>query len=46
MNISKEIGPYTHLCEDFGRINTRGILFGTISKSYSERVIAVGKALA
>lgn len=46
MNMSKEIGPDAHLSEDFGRINTRVISFGTISKSYSERVIAVGEALA
>jgi len=43
-NMLKEIGPYTHLCEDLGRIKRRGISLGTISKSYSERVIAVGEA--
>ena len=43
-NILKEVGPYTNLCEDLGRIKRRGISFGTISKSYSDRVIAVGEA--
>lgn len=43
-NLLEEIGPYTNLCENSGRIKRRGISFGTISKSYSERVIAVGEA--
>jgi len=38
------MGPYTNLCTDIGRIKRRGISFGTISKSYSDRVIAVGEA--
>jgi digeranylgeranylglycerophospholipid reductase len=43
-HILEEVGPYTNLCTDIGRIKRRGISFGAISKSYSDRVIAVGEA--
>ena len=43
-NILEEVGPYTNICSDIGKVKRRGISFGTISKSYSERVIAVGEA--
>lgn len=40
----KEVGSYTNICNDTGRIKRRGISFGTISKSYSDRILAVGEA--
>ena len=43
-NILKEVGQYTNICNDIGRIKRRGISFGTISKSYSDRILAVGEA--
>lgn len=43
-NILKEVGQYTNICEDIGRIKRRGISFGTISKSYSDRILVVGEA--
>lgn len=43
-NILNEVGQYTNICEDIGRIKRRGISFGTISKSYSNRIVAVGEA--
>lgn len=43
-SILSRIGPYTNICTDIGRVKRRGIAYGTISKSYSDRVIAVGEA--
>lgn len=42
--ILSRIGPYRNICSETGKVKRRGIAFGTISRSYSERVIAVGEA--
>ncbi len=43
-NILARIGPYTNICTDIGRVKRRGIAYGAIPRSYSNRVIAVGEA--
>jgi len=43
-HILKEVGEYTNICNDSSRIKRRGISFGTIDKSYSDRIVAVGEA--
>jgi len=43
-NLLTEIGPYTNLCSDNGVIKRKGIAFGCINKSYTDRIIAIGEA--
>lgn len=43
-NIITEFNHNDDLCTEIGAIKRRGIAFGTIHKSYSDRIIAVGEA--
>ncbi|MEQ9619579.1 MAG: NAD(P)/FAD-dependent oxidoreductase [Deltaproteobacteria bacterium] len=43
-HILSRIGPYRNICSETGKVKRRGIAFGTISRSYSDRVVAVGEA--
>ncbi len=43
-NLLTEIGPYTNLCSDNGVIKRKGIAFGCINKSYTDRIIVIGEA--
>ena len=43
-NILSEVNHYSDPCTEIENAKRRGIAFGSISKSYSERIIAVGEA--
>ncbi len=43
-NLLSTIGDYTNICTDLGKVKRRGIAFGTINKSFSDRVVVVGEA--
>ena len=42
--ILSEIGKYTEICSERNGVKRRGIAFGTIPRSYSDRIIVIGEA--
>jgi digeranylgeranylglycerophospholipid reductase len=43
-NILSAIGDYSDPCSELNKVKRRGIAFGTIARSYTDRIIVVGEA--
>jgi geranylgeranyl reductase family protein len=43
-NTLSKVTPYTDSCMEINKIKRKGIAFGTIPRSYSNRIIAIGEA--
>jgi digeranylgeranylglycerophospholipid reductase len=43
-NVLSNVSTYSDPCADMGMIKRRGIAFGAIPRSYSDRIVAVGEA--
>ncbi|HEX9665655.1 MAG TPA: NAD(P)/FAD-dependent oxidoreductase [Thermodesulfobacteriota bacterium] len=43
-SVLSEIGKYSEICSEINGVKRRGIAYGTIPRSYSDRIIVIGEA--